>query len=839
MSGPRSLLSAWAMPLCCLLAGGAAVSASAPMTDVRVPWQTSELIDSCEAPAELSREMTASMFNIISRSTYAALPERHKEMIASYIARGMVDEAPVQACFAPGTDDAIMTAFNQVVNSGRFYVRYNANSRWNNTAITGNTGAQGDPITLTWSIAPDGTPIPNGVGEGDGVSNLRARLDQIYGSEAVWLPLFQQVFDRWSQLSGITYVYESNDDGITFNNNPGVVGVRGDVRIGGKLIDGNSGVLAYNSFPQSGDMVIDTGDNFYDNTTNGSLRLRNVLSHEHGHGLGFAHTCPIEQTKLMEPFLTVAFDGPRHDDIRGVQRSYGDPSEPDNTAAQATDLGTPALVQSVQLGTVPGQAVSLGSVLSIDADGEQDWFRFTTTGPRRVSITLQPIGTTYDDSDQACSGSSGSCCSGNVIDSLRAANLAVQLIGPNGSTLLATADCGASGVIETLNAPVAGAGDYFIRVYETDSPTQSQLYQLNLLIEDLTAAPLTVTIPSPPTQMNAGQATSFAVQVNLGADTIVPGTPRLRYRYDGGAYLITPLTPPVAPATTWTATLPPALCTSNPEFFVEIQGSLAGIVTAPEACRLPLTASVGTPISIANVNFETAAGWTVSNGPTLTDGGWDRGVPVACTTRGAPGTDFDGSGQCFLTDNSAASGCNSDVDGGTTTVSSPIYNLAGVPDATVSYARWYNNSAGASPQQDIFTVQVSSDGGTNWVNLEVVGPTNSSPNPEVAGGWFQKSFRVGDFVPLTNNFRIRFIAEDLDPGSVVEAGVDAFSITGRQCVEPCRADFNGANGITVQDIFDFLSAWNSNNPTADYNGVNGITVQDIFDFLTDWNAGCQ
>ncbi len=54
----------------------------------------------------------------------------------------------------------------------------------------------------------------------------------------------------------------------------------------------------------------------------------------------------------------------------------------------------------------------------------------------------------------------------------------------------------------------------------------------------------------------------------------------------------------------------------------------------------------------------------------------------------------------------------------------------------------------------------------------------------------------------------------------------------------CPADFNGVNGVTVQDIFDFLTAWLAGSPSADFNHVNGVTVQDIFDFLTAWLAGC-
>ena len=54
----------------------------------------------------------------------------------------------------------------------------------------------------------------------------------------------------------------------------------------------------------------------------------------------------------------------------------------------------------------------------------------------------------------------------------------------------------------------------------------------------------------------------------------------------------------------------------------------------------------------------------------------------------------------------------------------------------------------------------------------------------------------------------------------------------------CVADFNGSGTVTVQDIFDFLSAWFSNDPSADVNGQSGVTVQDIFEFLAAWFTGC-
>ncbi len=54
----------------------------------------------------------------------------------------------------------------------------------------------------------------------------------------------------------------------------------------------------------------------------------------------------------------------------------------------------------------------------------------------------------------------------------------------------------------------------------------------------------------------------------------------------------------------------------------------------------------------------------------------------------------------------------------------------------------------------------------------------------------------------------------------------------------CPADFNGAGGVNVQDIFDFLGAWFAADARADFNRTGGITVQDIFDFLAAWFVGC-
>lgn len=55
----------------------------------------------------------------------------------------------------------------------------------------------------------------------------------------------------------------------------------------------------------------------------------------------------------------------------------------------------------------------------------------------------------------------------------------------------------------------------------------------------------------------------------------------------------------------------------------------------------------------------------------------------------------------------------------------------------------------------------------------------------------------------------------------------------------CPADFNGDQTVSVQDIFDFLSAYFGNQPEADFNGDRTVSVQDIFDYLAAYFAGCR
>jgi serralysin len=370
------------------------------------------------------------------------------------------------------------------VTHARPATAYVPDTRWSITA-SGSPGASGTPATLTWSFAPDGTSIP-----GEGTSNLISYFDGLFnvssgGSDLTqrpWFTYFKQSFDRWTELGGITFNYESHDSGSTLNSSNGALGVRGDIRIGGALIDGPSNTLAYTYLPNSGDMVVDTGEtNFYSNSSNNHRQLRNTLMHELGHAFGLNHIESSTDAILMEPVINLSIDGPQLDDIRGIQGMYGDAFEKSNgglgngTAARATSLGSLGIGGTLAVGSdaIGGQSVSSTETdfVSIANSSDADFFSFTIAAPTLLDATLTPLGGIFN---QGVEGGVQSSFNANARN-----NLALSIFASNGTTLLGTANLSAAGGLETLsNISLAAAGKYFARI--TGADDNVQLYELHL-----------------------------------------------------------------------------------------------------------------------------------------------------------------------------------------------------------------------------------------------------------------------------------------------------------------------------------------------------------------------
>jgi len=291
-----------------------------------------------------------------------------------------------------------------------------------------------------------------------------------------------------------------------------------------------------------------------------------------------------------------------------------------------------------------------------------------------------------------------------------------------------------------------------------------------------------------PEYVDPGVPTTVRVQIAEVGDTYVPGSAQLHCRMERGDFVTSPLAP--LGGDLFEATLPPSGCIHTPEFYFSAEAAVEGVIYNPLAAPGRVySAFVGLLTPVFPDDFESDLGWTVQNDPNLTGGGWERGVPVGGGDLCDPPADYDGSGQCYLTQNQDG---DSDVDGGFSWLISPTISLGSGEGAIVSYALWYANDCGGDPDNDFFKVYVSNNGGTDWVLVETIGP-ESSP------GWTEHSFKVEDFVIPTGLVKVRFLVSDISLPSVVEAGVDDFVVSLYQCSSYC-GDVNGDGEIDVGDI---------------------------------------
>ena len=231
------------------------------------------------------------------------------------------------------------------------------------------------------------------------------------------------------------------------------------------------------------------------------------------------------------------------------------------------------------------------------------------------------------------------------------------------------------------------------------------------------------------------------------------------------------------------------------EYYLDIVDAFGGTsATSPTAANktvngnLPHYVLVGVePVLINDLDEYSEFGYWDMDLPTdnATTGIWEEAIPVGSmgdvTDPGsvvAPLQDHtDGLyGFAYVTGLSSELGAaigENDVDGGHTTLVSPVIDLTPYENPVLSYWRWYANApaSGANPASDWWQVEISNDGGNTWQYLENTSQQDIS--------WRRKAFRVADVIELSESFQMRFIASDsttvgeyLDGGSLVEAAVD-------------------------------------------------------------------
>ena len=250
---------------------------------------------------------------------------------------------------------------------------------------------------------------------------------------------------------------------------------------------------------------------------------------------------------------------------------------------------------------------------------------------------------------------------------------------------------------------------------------------------------------------------------------------------------------------------------------------------------------IGEPISYIFDDFESNSLWQVGAQTDLASAGvWERAIPSPTYEDDnqivQPNEDHTEFGNyCYMTENSTNpdNETQSDVDGGATTLFSPVFDLSMYEIALVSYWKWYTNNLGNNPGTDYWKVDVSNDEGLSWISLE---NTNLSNN-----FWQFEQFLISDYVTLTDKMQFRFIAEDIfndgdvgSGGSLVEAALDDFRISIFENNNECNlGDINQDALVNVVDVVllvnIIISDENVDNYlcSSDFNEDNLINIQDI------------
>lgn len=349
------------------------------------------------------------------------------------------------------------------------------------TIVWTGTGGQGpsgraQKASLTYSFPDDGVTWGLSSVSSTGPNNLNARLVTTFGDLDEGREFIRAAFASWRRYAGLTYS-EVADNNSPMDQATATNPARGDIRIGGRGF-GTSSFLAYNAFPSAaglsgvggGDMCVNTSffiGSAFNNSGSAYRYLRNTIAHEHGHGTGNIHTVPCNDSKLMEPFISTAFDMLQTDEIRGAGRNYGDRFSGNQSQAKATNFKT------INNKSIRETLLSTNGASGFN-NTDEDWFKFKLTKNRLVTITVTPTGGSYTNGQQSfnCSGST------STVNAGQAGDLVVEL--RSSSSVIQTSTGGGPGGTETINAGTLTAGTYFIRVRD-QGPNSNQTVQLYTL----------------------------------------------------------------------------------------------------------------------------------------------------------------------------------------------------------------------------------------------------------------------------------------------------------------------------------------------------------------------
>lgn len=159
-------------------------------------------------------------------------------------------------------------------------------------------------------------------------------------------------------------------------------------------------------------------------------------------------------------------------------------------------------------------------------------------------------------------------------------------------------------------------------------------------------------------------------------------------------------------------------------------------------------------------------------------GVWVREEPIGSDYNGTlydPADDIVGDfgEDCYLTGNSGGGAGSNDVDNGTTTLTSPVFDGTLYENPKISFYRWFMTGGGQGATPDDI-LEISLSNGSQTVVLETV-DINSSD----LGEWVFKEFVISDYMAVTNNMTFSLSTSDQvtsSEGHLVDAALDLFRV---------------------------------------------------------------
>jgi subtilisin family serine protease len=426
----------------------------------------------------------------------------------------------------------------------------------------------------------------------------------------------------------------------------------------------------------------------------------------------------------------------------------------------------------------------------------------------------------------------------------------IEILGPGGATYLpwtltpGTPTAAAvqtaqnrrdnSEQVQVLNPP---AGEYQIRISGFNVPQGPQPVSIasthgisfsgSLPVVRIEPVELAESLIAP------GQAEQVRVKTRVFQDTLVPGSVLVHYSNTGPSGSFSTVAMTLNANQEWVASIPSLPCGGQPTYFFSATGQTVGTVTLPENAAQKYNFNVGQYELMDTDNAEVANGWNfAAPGDTaFTPGRWQRGDPARWPATGnanQPEDDTTATPGISAYVTGPLAGSSYDVDTGPTTLTSRVFNTAGMNSPRVRMQRWYvNGTIGntTSARNDVFSILASYDNGTTWSSLDEVGANGAIFD----GGWTLATYNLAQASAQT---RLRFIARDVSPEHTVEALIDDIQIERFTCVNPgptCDSiDFNNdGSQFDPLDIDAFLSVF-SEGPCV----PSGATCNDI-DFNND------